>query len=260
MLVSFFSVMLVTQNLQIGYRQPLLHIPLALSLPPQQLTMLIGINGAGKSTLLRTLAGLHSPLAGTVFLDQKDLASYQRHQIAEKMSLVLTEKNISPLLTVQEMVQLGRIPHTNWWGKLTETDKKIIDNALQITQLEPLKNRILGSLSDGQRQKVHIARALAQDTPLLLLDEPTTHLDLIHRAEIFVLLQKITQTAQKTVLVVTHEIEFALQVADMIWLLHEGDFYVGTPQTLIDKQIIDKVFSNQLVRFDSKHGKVLLNK
>ncbi len=252
--------MLVTQNLQIGYQQPLLHTPLSLSLQPQQLTMLIGINGAGKSTLLRTLAGLHLPLAGAVFLDQKDLASYPRHQIAEKMSLVLTEKNISPLLTVQEMVQLGRIPHTNWWGKLTEKDQRVIDNALQITQLEPLKNRTLGSLSDGQRQKVHIARALAQDTPLLLLDEPTTHLDLIHRAEIFVLLQTITQTAQKTVLVVTHEIEFALQVADMIWLLHEGDFYVGTPQTLIDKQIIDKVFSNQLVRFDSKHGKVLLNK
>jgi iron complex transport system ATP-binding protein len=252
--------MLATQHLQIGYQENLLHTPLNLVLASSRLTMLIGINGVGKSTLLRTLAGLHLPLAGTVFLDQKDLASYPRHQIAEKMSLVLTEKNISPLLTVQEMVQLGRIPHTNWWGKLTEKDQLMIDNALKITQLEALKNRTLGSLSDGQRQKVHIARALAQATPLLLLDEPTTHLDLIHRAEIFVLLQQITQTAQKTVLVVTHEIEFALQVADTIWLLHEGNLYVGTPKELIDQQIIDKVFSNQLVRFDSTQGKVLLNK
>ena len=183
---------------------------LNLRLERGQLVCLLGKNGVGKSTLLRTLSKTQHKLGGTIFIEDRELSEIDSSQLAQKMSLVLTEKIPDSQLTVFELVALGRQPYTNWLGKLSSEDHQKVDTAIKQVKLEALSHRNYFELSDGQLQKVMIARALAQDTDLILLDEPTAHLDLHHTIEVFQLLKDLASNTNKTILISTHEVNLAL--------------------------------------------------
>ena len=194
---------LTTSNLSIGYTTKKERIVIAenlnLNFESGKLIALIGANGIGKSTLLRTLTGIQKPLSGAVLLHEKEVHKYDSLSLAQNLSLVLTEKLPLSNLTVFELIALGRQPYTNWIGKLSEKDLKQINHAMSLTQMTHLSNKKHHEISDGQLQIVLIARALAQDTDLIILDEPTTHLDLKHKFSLFKLLKKLTQETRKCI-------------------------------------------------------------
>lgn len=182
------------------------------------LTCLIGANGAGKSTLLRTIAGFQLPLEGTVVLGGDDVRALSPRQRAERMAVVLTDRPDVMCTTVWEMVATGRAPFTGFWGRLSGKDRNIVTRSLRLVGIEWMADRTVASLSDGERQKVMIAKALAQQTPVILLDEPTAFLDYPSRVEVMQLLLNIAHEEHKTVLLSTHDLDLALQTADRIWL------------------------------------------
>ena len=182
------------------------------------LTCLIGANGAGKSTLLRTIAGFQLPLEGTVLLGGDDVRALSPRQRAERMAVVLTDRPDVMCTTVWEMVATGRAPFTGFWGRLSSKDRNIVTRSLRLVGIEWMADRTVASLSDGERQKVMIAKALAQQTPVILLDEPTAFLDYPSRVEVMQLLLNIAHKEHKTVLLSTHDLDLALQTADRIWL------------------------------------------
>lgn len=182
------------------------------------LTCLIGANGAGKSTLLRTIAGFQLPLEGTVLLGGDDVRALSPRQRAERMAVVLTDRPDVMCTTVWEMVATGRAPFTGFWGRLSGKDRNIVTRSLRLVGIEWMADRTVASLSDGERQKVMIAKALAQQTPVVLLDEPTAFLDYPSRVEVMQLLLNIAHEEHKTVLLSTHDLDLALQTADRIWL------------------------------------------
>ncbi|HBY69797.1 MAG TPA: ABC transporter ATP-binding protein, partial [Flavobacteriaceae bacterium] len=184
-----------------------------------ELIGLVGANGIGKSTLLRTLAGMQDKLSGKIYINEKLQDQYSTLQLANEVSVVLTEPPASKNLSVLELISLGRQPYTSWMGTLSEKDKVAVNNALQATETQELAHRKCFELSDGQLQRVAIARALAQDTPIIILDEPTTHLDLYHRAYILKLLKKLVSESNKTVLFSTHEIDLAIQLSDKMMVM-----------------------------------------
>ena len=163
---------------------------------------------------------------------------------------MLTERLPESQLTVFELIALGRQPYTNWVDTLSETDITSIDNAMQLTEIKHLKHNRFYELSDGQLQRVFIARALAQDTPLIILDEPTAHLDLHHTLKIFKVLKKLVAETSKTILISTHEVNLAIKFSDEIALMIENEFHTGTPQQLIDKNMFEKLFPDEMIRFD----------
>lgn len=185
------------------------------------LTCLIGANGAGKSTLLRTIAGFQLPLEGTVLLGGDDVRALSPRQRAERMAVVLTDRPDVMCTTVWEMVATGRAPFTGFWGRLSGKDRNIVTRSLRLVGIEWMADRTVASLSDGERQKVMIAKALAQQTPVILLDEPTAFLDYPSRVEVMQLLLNIAHKEHKTVLLSTHDLDLALQTADRIWLFEK---------------------------------------
>lgn len=255
---------LSTMQLSIGYSSSKSDIVVAsdisIELEKGQLVGLIGINGSGKSTLLRTLSGLQEPLAGSISISGKSIKNCAPEHLAQALSVVLTGQAISKNLTVLELVALGRQPYTNWLGTLAESDKTIIKNALKATETLDFKNRKCYELSDGQLQRVLIARALAQDTPLILLDEPMTHLDLHHKASILKLLKSIAHEQKKTVLFSTHDIEYALQLCDKVVVMQDGLARFDTPQRLITKGVIDELFPSKTVLFDRENIRFSIDK
>ena len=182
------------------------------------LTCLIGANGAGKSTLLRTIAGFQLPLEGTVLLGGDDVRALSPRQRAERMAVVLTDRPDVMCTTVWEMVATGRAPFTGFWGRLSGKDRNIVTRSLRLVGIEWMADRTVASLSDGERQKVMIAKALAQQTSVILLDEPTAFLDYPSRVEVMQLLLNIAHEEHKTVLLSTHDLDLALQTADRLWL------------------------------------------
>jgi len=253
------NLFLHTKNASIGYIHKKKNIPIAsgieLSLEKGKLTALIGANGIGKSTLLRTLTGIQKPLSGVVLLHGKDIASYSATQLAQELSVVLTEKLPPSNLTVFELVALGRQPYTNWIGKLTSEDYDKINNAIEQTEIGHLIHKRHYEISDGQLQKVLIARALAQDTPLIILDEPTTHLDLLHKVSLFKLLKKLTHETQKCILFSTHDIDLAIELSDEIIVMTNENTIQGTPSQLIATGILNTLFGDENVVFDAGKGK-----
>ena len=184
-----------------------------------ELTCLLGENGAGKSTLLRTLSGFLPPLAGEISILGRPLSSYKERELATVIGVVLTEKNNLQNMTVRELVGMGRNPYTGFWGRLSADDRRKVDDALSLVGIAALSDRMVQTLSDGERQKVMIAKALAQETPIIFLDEPTAFLDYPSKVEILHLLHRLSREMHKTIFLSTHDLELALQIADRLWLM-----------------------------------------
>jgi iron complex transport system ATP-binding protein len=252
---------LSARNLTLGYRKGRISNKVAekihFKLEKGKLTCLLGPNGVGKSTLIKTIMGQLPPLGGEILLNGKGIQQIGIKEISKKIAAVLTEKITTGTLTVSQMVELGRIPHTGWLGKLAPSDEIKVKNAILATNIEYLANSPLSELSDGQLQKAMIARALAQDGEILILDEPTAHLDLVNRFEIMHLLKKIAKEEKKAVLVVTHDLEIAIETADEFWLMQCGlPIVTGLPEDLIIRQELDILLTSEKLTFDKISGKV----
>ncbi len=247
---------LKTENLNIGYPGKksgvLIAENLNIEINPAELVAVIGINGIGKSTLLRTLSGVQPALSGKIRIDGKELEKLDALSQASLISLVLTGQPVSKNLSVFELVALGRQPYTNWIGRLTKKDLRQIKKALSLVDIENLEQQKCYELSDGQMQKALIARALTQDTPLVILDEPTTHLDLYHKAYVLKLLKKLTQKTNKAIVFASHEINLALQLCDKIILMQKDKLISGSPKDLVRFDELEKVFPPDLIFFDKQ--------
>ena len=257
-------IILKVEDLEIGYFSKKDHTTISedinFAISKGALVGLVGANGVGKSTLLRTIAGMQKKLSGNIYLNEASISDFNTLELASKLSVVLTEVPASKNLTVLELVSLGRQPYTNWMGSLTETDKEAIRFALASTDTETLANRKCFELSDGQLQRVYIARALAQDTPVVILDEPTTHLDLYHRAYVLKLLKKLTKETDKTILYSTHEIDLAIQLSDRMIVMAAEKVYFDSPSKLIEAGRFDALFPKETIDFDSKTGRFTIKK
>lgn len=236
---------LTTHNLTIGYERKAIQSNLNLSSAPSQMIALLGTNGTGKSTLLRTLASLQPPLSGDVLVDNKPMSRLSSSERAKAVSVVLTDSFTSAHMSVYDLISMGRIPYTSWTNRITEDDEAIIKHsATQVNLLHKLHCQV-NELSDGERQRATIARALAQDTPLILLDEPTSHLDLPNRIEVMLLLKKLAEENNKSIIISTHEINLALQTAHLIWFLSpDHDIIADTPQNIIRSDLFMNSFSS----------------
>lgn len=230
-----------------------------LSLEKGKLIALIGANGIGKSTLLRTLTGIQKPLSGLVTLNEKNILDLDSLTLAQNLSVVLTEKLPPSNLTVWELIALGRQPYTNWIGTLTKNDIAKVNEAIELTQIGHLTSKKHYEISDGQLQIVLIARALAQDTPLIILDEPTTHLDLLHKVVLFKLLKKLTQETGKCILFSTHDIDMAIQLSDEMIIMTPETTIQDQPCNLITKGSFNTLFQNEHIVFDSEKGKFVIS-
>lgn len=250
---------LQTHGLSIGYRQKGISKPLTekldLAIYPGELICLLGPNGSGKSTLIRTLAGLQPMLEGSVEIQNQLIHELKTVELAQKLSLVLTERVQTGNLNVYSLIALGRYPYSNWLGNLSKEDKKMIRWAMEATQTEAFADKKVNQLSDGQCQKVMLARALAQDTPLIILDEPTAHLDLPNRISMMRLLHQLARQTNKSILLSTHELDLALQTAHQVWLLlPEGQLKTGVPEDLVLKGTFEAAFNTEGFQFDKATG------
>ncbi len=238
--------MLCATNLTVGFARPSPRILLeniSLSLEMGKVVCLLGPNGAGKTTLLRTLIGMHQPISGRVQLNGDDLHRLSRRELARRIGVVLTDRITPAMMTAYELISLGRQPYTGWLGSLSPQDEVVIETVLQATHTEALASRLIAELSDGERQRVFIARALAQQPGLLVLDEPTAFLDLPHRVELMTLLRQLIRDQQCAALISTHDLDLALRFADEIWLLDgRGGFVTGTPATLSENGAFTRAF------------------
>ena len=219
-----------------------------------ELIGLIGANGIGKSTLLKTITKSQKALEGTISVNGISLNDISNINLAKEMSVVLTENVSQTNLSVQELIALGRQPYTNWIGTLSEVDEIKTKAAIEAIQITDLINKKCFELSDGQLQKVMLARALAQDTDIIILDEPTTHLDLYHKVSVLKLLQKLAKETQKTILFSTHEINVTLSLCDKVIVMKEHTTHFGSPKKLIEEKAFDDLFPEDLVVFDSVTG------
>ncbi len=256
------NIILQTKNLSIGYTSKKEVLTIAsdinISLLKGKLITLIGGNGIGKSTLLKTITAIQTPIFGEVILNNKDIFSIENLVLAQQQSLVLTDKLPSSNLTVWELIALGRQPYTNWIGTLSDEDYSKIKTAIQLTNIEHLSEKKHFEISDGQLQKVLIARALAQDTDLIILDEPTTHLDLFHKVSVFKLLQKLAHETEKCILFSTHDIDLAIQLSDEMIVMTKGYCIQDQPCNLIEKGVFDTLFKDEHIVFDKTRGKFIV--
>lgn len=257
-------IVLKTENLAIGYcdksGSTYIAKDLNIELEKGKLVCLLGRNGIGKSTLLRTLSKTQHKLEGEILIDQEHLFDISPARLAKKMSLVLTEKIPESQLSVYELIALGRQPYTNWLGRLSKEDIQKVDEAIDLVQIKHLSDKKNYELSDGQLQKVMIARALAQDTDIIILDEPTAHLDLHHKIEVFKILQNLVNKTNKTIILSTHEVNLALQLADELWLMTEHKFISGTTESLIESKDLDKLFPKNQILFNPELKQFTLKK
>lgn len=249
-----------TKDLAIGYEEKgkginILHENIELNLMSGEFTCLLGPNGAGKSTLIRTFAGFQDSLKGAVYLEDKLLGNLSERELSQLVSVVLTERTNIDNMTVRELVSMGRYPYTGFFGSLSKDDEKVVDDAIESVGIPQMKNRMLTKLSDGERQKAMIAKALAQETPIIILDEPTAFLDLPSRIEIMRLLHHLAADTDKAILLSTHDLELALQFADRIWLMGKNKkMKTGVPEDLILDNHFKSFFERDGIIFDNYNG------
>ena len=247
------------QDLSIGYRtgklEKIVHEHLNFQLHAGELTCLLGANGTGKSTLLRTLSASQPALGGALDILGKPLAEYTEKERSRTIGVVLTDKTFAGGLSVYELVGLGRQPHTGFFGRLSKEDKRIIEEAMENVGIAHKARSYTAELSDGERQKVMIAKALVQECPLILLDEPTAFLDVVSRIEIMHLLHRLAVEQQKAILLSTHDIEQALVLSDKLWLLSkEHGLQTGVTEDIILNHQMENLFDRKDIRFDYDHG------
>lgn len=219
-----------------------------------EMTCLLGSNGKGKSTLMKTICGFIKPLTGEILVNGKNVSLMDEKELARIVAAVLTEKIQVPNASVFELVSYGRSPFTGFLGRLSSEDKDKVHQAIELCGISHKKYSLLSSLSDGERQKATIAKALAQDTPVILLDEPTAFLDLSARVEIMQLLRKLASETGKSVLMSTHDLDLALQMSDRLWLLNEDGIIAGSPEDLILNNAFQAMFNKKGIEFDNKTG------
>ena len=247
------------QDLSIGYRtgkqEKIVHEHLNFQLHAGELTCLLGANGTGKSTLLRTLSASQPALSGKLDILGKSLTEYTEKERSRTIGVVLTDKTFAGGLSVYELVGLGRQPHTGFFGRLNKEDKRIIEEAMENVGIAHKAQSYTAELSDGERQKVMIAKALVQECPLILLDETTAFLDVVSRIEIMHLLHRLAVEQQKAILLSTHDIEQALVLSDKLWLLSkEHGLQTGVTEDIILNHQMKNLFDKKDIRFDYDHG------
>ena len=261
----------VLQNLSIGYatngNKKVVAEGLNAAINSGELTCLLGCNGVGKSTLLRTLSSFQPALGGEIMLNAsqpsgfRPLTSYTDKELSRMIGIVLTEKPDVRNMTIEELVGMGRSPYTGFWGTLTANDHQIVSEAISMVGIESLRGRMVHTLSDGERQKVMIAKALAQQTPVIYLDEPTAFLDYPSKVEMMQLLRRLAHDQQKTIFLSTHDVELALQLADCLWLMEcvphsdpqvrePNQLSVGTPRQLADNGALSRFIERDGIIFE----------
>ncbi len=256
---------LVTEGLTIGYLQPrraplVISERISVSLVQGEVVCLLGPNGAGKSTLIRTLCGMQRPLAGRVFLQGTSVHNMLPMALARRLSVVLTERVDVGALTADDLIALGRYPYTDWSGRLTKKDEQIVGWAMETVGAAQLAGRRVRELSDGERQKIMIARALAQEPTVMILDEPTAFLDLPHRVDIMGTLRRLARQTGQAILLSTHDLDLALRNADTIWLLAQGGtFQTGAPEDLVLNGTFQATFDMDGIEFDTYSGSFRLH-
>lgn len=242
-------------GLSIGYKTKKNKVIVAEGLTSQirrgELTCLVGANGVGKSTLLKTLSGFQPPLSGEILINNKKLETYSQEELSKLISVVLTEKVEVQDMSVTELISLGRSPYTGFWGKLTKKDKEVVAKSIEQINISGLAHRFIQELSDGERQKVMIAKALAQETPIIFLDEPTAFLDFPSKVEIIQLLHTLCKKMEKTIFLSTHDIDLAIQISDKLWMLDKKKgLIIGSPEELAENGSIEQFFSSKNLIFD----------
>lgn len=255
---------LKTSSLTIGYTrrkiQTIIQSDLNLLVKSGEMVCLIGPNGSGKSTLLRTLSGLQQPLSGKSIINGVDIQEISTKERALLISLVLTDRIEIENATVKSIVAMGRHPHTNWWGSINEETGLQVHKAISMVHLENMADKLISELSDGEKQRVMIAKAFVQDTPIIILDEPTAHLDLPNRVEIMLLLHKLAHETSKTVIISTHELDMALQAADRVWLMTANKgVEVGVPEDLVLNGRFNEAFRSDNFVFNPTNGNFSMN-
>lgn len=225
-----------------------------------RLTCLIGSNGVGKSTLLRTLVAFQPKLSGDIYIKGKEIDCYTSHELSQLISVVLTTKPDVMNMTVREIVSLGRTPYTGFWGRLREEDKAIVDDSIGEVGLDNLASRMIGTLSDGERQKMMIAKALAQQTPIIMLDEPTAFLDYPSKVEMMQLLVRLSHDCGKTIFMSSHDLELVLQTVDTLWLMtHDRGVDIGTPRELAAKDSLKAFIERPGIRFEQDTMRIVFS-
>lgn len=248
------SHLLHTEGLAVGHGRHTVVDGVDLQLAAGELVALIGVNGSGKSTLLRTLAGSQKPLGGKLWYGDRPMQELSAMERAQRIAVVLTGRPQAGLLDVRTLVSLGRQPWTGYLGRLSEKDHRAVEVAMELTGVGTFASRSIDALSDGERQKVVIARALAQDTPLLLLDEPTAFLDLVNRVLVMRLLKGIAHDLGKAVLLSTHDLRTALDLADRIVLVHAGKVWSGPPALAVSSGVLASAFQRDGLVLDPATG------
>ena len=245
-------------SLKIGYvsgkNETVLLPPLNASADRGELIAVIGRNGIGKSTLLRTLTGLQKPLGGEIYYNEKSIREYSRMELAQKVGYISTEIVKVSNMTVYDLVALGRFPHTNWIGKIEKTDDEAILESIEKTSMSSFCRKFVSELSDGERQKAMIARILAQDSAIMIMDEPTAFLDIAGKYEIFHLLHKLSAYNNKTIIFSTHDLQMAISQSDKIWLILDNQLIEGAPEDLMLSGAFDNLFHSSSVQFNSSDG------
>jgi len=255
---------LQTNHLSVGYKAGIqarkIIRDLNVSVIEGELIGIIGQNGIGKSTLLRTIAKLQEPLEGEVLIDGLPITKYSRNIFAQKISFVSTEIVKLHHCTVRQLVSFGRSPYTNWFGQLSAKDEVLVSEAIEMVGLKPLSERYINEISDGEQQRVMIARTLAQDTDIIVLDEPTAFLDMPNKYEIIHLLRELTRKKKKTILFTSHDLNIAMREADRLWLITPDDFLDGAPEDLVLQHSISNLFEETRLKFDVRKGEFSIHR
>ena len=244
--------MISLQNLTVGYGEKAILSDINQTLQAGQMACLLGANGAGKSTILRTLAGFLPPLSGKVLVDGRDLNSLSVSERSKAVSVVLTERVEVPYMKVADLVGMGRSPYTGFFGTLTKEDKAIVGEAIEMVGIGNLAERTIDTLSDGERQKAFLAKALAQQTPIILLDEPTAFLDFHAKVSTLRLMLKLAHETDKTIFLSTHDVEMAIQLSDELWIVQDGNISTGTTASLTESGILERFLQDEGISFDEK--------
>ena len=248
--------MIQLKDLTLGYEQRTLLEKVSAHITGGQLVALLGRNGTGKSTLLRAVMGLEKPKNGEIILHGNNIASLKPEELARNISFVTTDKVRIANLRCRDVVALGRAPYTNWLGQLQREDKEKVDNAMRLVGMDSYADKTMDKMSDGECQRIMIARALAQDTPVILLDEPTAFLDLPNRYELCLLLRKLTQKEGKCILFSTHDLDIALSLCDTIMLIDNPQLYSLPTGEMITSGHIERLFRNESITFDAQEMKI----